>query len=104
MITSAFISVLRRRYHDLPVKHEDIRTGDGSSTIYKTKFAPIKEGSFKLYINNALQAASGYSIDLDTGDLVLQSATSAVIKPQYQEVKFRDQHWLETIQSSVDFI
>ena len=102
MLISEYISVLRRRYNDLPVKHEDVRTGDGSSTVYKTQYAPIKEGSFKLYLNNSLIAASGYTIDLDTGDLVLIAASSAEIKSQYQEVKFRDQHWLEAIQSAVD--
>jgi len=102
MLVSAFISVLRRRYNDLPVKHSDVRTGDGSSTIYRTQFAPIKEGSFRLYINNALQSSSAYTIDYDTGDMVLASATSNKINAQYQEVKFRDQHWLEAIQSSFD--
>jgi hypothetical protein len=102
MLVSGFISVLRRRYNDLPTKHQDTRTGDGSSTIYKTQFAPIKESSYKQYINNSLIAASGYTIDLDTGDLVLIAATSNEIKSQYQEVKFRDQHWLEAIQSAVD--
>ena len=102
MLTSAFISVLRRRYNDLPQKHSDLRTGDGSSTVYKTMFSPIKENSFKLYINNALQDTSGYTIDLDTGDIVLASATSNEINAQYQEVKFRDQHWLEAIQSATD--
>jgi len=102
MLVSAFISVLRRRYNDLPVKHQDTRTGDGSSTIYKTQFAPIKESSFKEYINNSLIASSGYTIDLDTGDITLIAATSNEIKVQYQGVKFRDQHWLEAIQSAVD--
>lgn len=102
MIVSAFISVLRRRYNDLPIKHSDLRTGDGSSTVYKTMYSPIKEGSFKLYIGNALQASSGYTIDLDTGDLTLGAATSASVNAQYQEVNFRDQHWLEAIQSATD--
>lgn len=100
MIVSGFISALRRKYNDNPVKHNDVRTGDGSSTVYKTMFSPIKEGSFKLYVNNALQASSGYTIDEDTGDIVLIAATSNEINAQYQEVRFRDQHWLEIIQSA----
>lgn len=101
MIVSGFISQLRRKYNDLPVLHKDLRAGDGSSTVYKTKFSPIKEGTFKLYINNALQAASGYTIDLDTGDLELGAATSYQIMAQYKEVKARDQHWLEFIQGAM---
>ena len=100
MIVSGLISELRRKYNDLPIKHNDKRTGDGSSTIYKSSFHPIKEDSFKLYINSNLQDSSGYTIDLDTGDIALSVATSAEINAQYQEVKFRDQHWLEAIQSA----
>jgi len=102
MIVSALISVLRRRYNDLPIKHQDALVGDGASTIYRTQFSPIKEGSCKLYFSNSLVAASGYTFDYDTGDLVLGGSTTSEIKIQYQEVKFRDQHWLEAIQSSVD--
>ena len=102
MITSAFVSKLRRKYNDLPENHQDVRDGDGSSTVYKTKNAPIKESSFKQYVNNALQNASGYTIDLDTGDLELGAATSNEIKSQYKGVKFRDQHWLEFIQDAFD--
>lgn len=104
MITSGFITKLRRKYNDNPVKHEDIITGDGASTVFRSQFYPIKEGSFSLYRNNSLQVASGYTIDLDTGDISVGAApTSAVVlKAQYQEVKFRDQHWLEAIQDSFD--
>ena len=102
MLVSAFISTLRRRYNDLPIKHSDLRTGDGSSTVYKTMFSPIKEDSFKLYINDALQNSSAYTIDEDTGDFSINIAPSAEVNAQYQEVKFRDQHWLEAIQSAVD--
>lgn len=101
MIVSALISEMRREANDLPEKHKDVRQGDGQSTVYKTKYAPIKEGSFKLYINNALQATSGYTVDLDTGDIDLQGATSNEVRAQYQSVQHRDQHWLEFIQSSM---
>lgn len=103
MITSAFISKIRRKYNDTPVKHEDVIQGDGASTIYRTQFFPILEGSFRLYVNNVLKTVgSDYSIDLDTGDIVLAAATSSEIKAQYQEVKFRDQHWLEAVQDTFD--
>jgi len=100
MITSALISKLRRKYNDLPELHQDIRTGDGSSTVYKTMKAPIKESSFTQYVSGV--AITGYTIDLDTGDLTLGAATSQEIKSQYKAVKFRDQHWLEFIQDAFD--
>jgi len=103
MITSAFISKLRRKYNDSPVKHEDIIQGDGSSTVYRTQFYPILEGSFSLYVGGVLKTlTTDYTIDLDTGDLVLAAATSAEIRAQYKETKFRDQNWLEVIQDSFD--
>jgi len=101
MITSAMITKLRRKYNDLPRSHEDQIAGDGASTVYQTRFSPIKESSFRLYVNNSLRAASAYTIDYDTGDLQLGAATSGTIKVQYQEVKFRDQSWLEFIQEGI---
>jgi hypothetical protein len=101
MIVSALIGEMRREASDLPEKHKDVRAGDGLSTVYKTKYAPILESSFKLYVNNALQAASGYTVDLDTGDIDLQGPTSNEVRVQYQSVQHRDQHWLEFIQSSI---
>jgi len=104
MITSAFITKLRRKYNDNPEKHEDAITGDGSTTVFRTQYFPIKEGSASLYRNNALQATSGYTLDLDTGDIVVGAApTSATtLKIQYQSVDYRDQNWLEAIQDSFD--
>jgi len=103
MITSAFISKIRRKYNDTPVKHEDTIQGDGSSTVYRVQFYPILEGSFKLYIANVLKTeTTDYTIDLDTGDIVLATATAAEIKAQYQSVNFRDQHWLESTQDAFD--
>jgi hypothetical protein len=103
MIISDFILKLRRKYNDNPVKHEDVIQGDGSSTVYRTQFFPILEGSYRLYVGGVLKTEStDYDIDLDTGDIDLADATSAEIRIQYQEVKFRDQHWLEVIQDSFD--
>lgn len=104
MITSAFISKIRRKYNDNPIKHQDTVAGDGSSKVFRTQFYPIKEGSFSLYKDNVLQAVSGYSIDLDTGDMVINSApaSGAELRVEYQEVKFRDQHWLEATQDAFD--
>lgn len=103
MTVSGFISKLRRKYNDSPVKHEDVIQGDGISSVYRTQFYPILEGSFRLYVGGVLKTeTTDYTIDLDTGDIELAAATSSEIKVQYKEVKFRDQHWLEVIQDSFD--
>ena len=102
MIVSALITKLRREYSDFPEKHRDIRTGDGSSTVYRLSKAPVLESSHSLYVNNALQDASAFTLDQDTGDLDLVAATSNEIRSQYKSVNFRDQHWLEGIQDAFD--
>jgi len=105
MTTAEFITRLRRKYNDIPTKHEDIRTGDGISTFYKLKYSPILESSCSLYINNALKAegaGNDYLLDYDTGDITLASVTTFDIKARYKEVKFRDQGWLEAIQSAFE--
>ena len=103
MITSALISNLRREYNDLPERHHDEKTGDGTSTVYKSKFSPILEGSYSLLISNALKTEnSDYTLDKDTGDIDLAAATSSIIDFKYKSVNFRDQHWLESIQGAFD--
>jgi len=101
MIVSGLISELRREYADLSERHRDVRQGDGQSTVYKLKYSPVVEGSFKLYVNNALQSTSGYTLDYDTGDLDLQGPSSSEIRAQYKSVIHNDQAWLEFIQSSI---
>lgn len=98
MITSAFISNLRRQFNDKPVLHQDQITGDGSSTVYASKYAPIKENSAELSINIVIKTeVTDYTLDYDTGDIELVSATSSAISLIYQAVKFRDAEWLQAI-------
>ena len=86
MIISELISKLRRKYNDSPEKHQDTIQGDGASTVFRMQFFPILEGSFKLYKDNDLQDSSTYTIDLDTGDLVVSTAPTVdeELKAQYQ--------------------
>lgn len=102
MITSAFITQLRRVFNDLPKLHSDIRLGDGSSTIFKTKYSPIKESSVTVKISATVKTegiANDYVIDYDTGDLVMNAAPGNNLPLQaiYKEVNFRDAHWLDAI-------
>lgn len=103
-VTSSFISTLRREVGDLPQRHEDRITGDGSSTVFKTSYAPVLEGSYALYINNVLKtegAGNDFTLDLDTGDIVLAAATSSEIRIQYKSVNYRDLWWLGIIQGGI---
>lgn len=100
MITSGFIKQLRRQFHDNPELHQDSIVGDGSSTVYQAKFAPIKEGSSELSINNVIKTENtDYTLDYDTGDIELTNATSNTISHVYNSVKFRDADWLNAIQA-----
>lgn len=104
MIVSDFTTTLRRRYGDIPVKHRDVIDGDGVSTVYKSKYNPVLESSYTLYFNTTPKTegvADDYTIDLDTGDIVLAQPTSNEIRFQYKSVNFRNLWWLETIQSSI---
>lgn len=98
MVTSGFIQQLRRQYKDLPELHNDVIAGDGSSTVYQSKFAPIKEGSSELSINSVIKTENtDYTLDYDTGDIELTTATSNTISHIYKSVKFRDADWLDAI-------
>lgn len=103
MITSAFISQLRRDYNDNPKLHKDTRNGDGSSTVFKTKFAPVKESSVTLAVNNVTKAeVTDFTLDYDTGDVQMTAAPSNghALDIIYKEVNFRDCHWLDAIKSA----
>lgn len=102
MITSAFISQLRREAGDIPVLHRDAIVGDGSSTRYATKFSPILESSLSLTVNNVAKTENSFfTVDYDTGDISLQSAVGATgtIRVTYKEVHFRDSEWLGFIKT-----
>lgn len=102
MITSAFVTQLRRTFNDLPKLHKDTRNGDGDSTVYKTKYAPIKEGSVTLKVNNVTKTeglANDFTLDYDTGDIQMTAAPTngQALDVIYKEVNFRDAHWLDAI-------
>lgn len=98
MVTSGFIAQLRRQYRDLPILHNDVIVGDGSSTVFASKTFPIKEGSSELSINNVIKTENtDYTLDYDTGDIELTSATSNTISHVYKSVNFRDADWLDAI-------
>jgi hypothetical protein len=103
MITSDFISKLRREVNDNPVRKLDKVTGDGSTVVYKTLNAPIRESSYSLYYNNTLKSegvSGNYTINLDTGIVTCAATTTDEVKIIYDSVNFRDQNWLEAIQSA----
>lgn len=100
MITSAYISKLRRQFSDMPKLHKDTRDGDGSSTVYKSKFSPIKEGTATVQVSGAFKTENtDFTLDYDTGDLrmTVAPASGSDLDLVYKEVNFRDQHWLDAI-------
>lgn len=100
MITSAYIAKLRRQFNDLPKLHKDTRDGDGDSTVFKSKAAPIKEGTATVQVSGAFKVeGTDFTLDYDTGDLrmVVAPANGSDLDLIYKEVNFRDQHWLDAI-------
>lgn len=103
MLVSGFIKQIRLEFNDLPEKHRETKGGDNNSTVYKALKSPVLEDSYALFVNDILQTegvSANYTLDKDTGDIVLGASTPNEIRFQYQSVNFKDQHWLEFIQSA----
>jgi len=104
MLVSGFIKKLRLEFNDLPEKHREIKAGDNNSTVYKSLKSPVLEDSYGLYVNDLLQTegiSANYTLEKDTGDIVLGASTTNEIRFQYSSANFRDSHWLEFIQSAM---
>ncbi len=106
MITSALIAQCRREYEDNPQTLRVSRAGDGTVNIFNTGKFPILEGSYIVRVSgNVLteNSVSGYTINLDNGDVFLQNAPAngVIVQVDLQHVTWRDQHWLEAINGGV---
>ena len=103
MITSALITQCRQDFGDISKSIQMKRTGDGSSTLYNLVNIPIVEGSPAIYIADVLKSEpTNYSLDLDSGDLQLTAATSAVIRSEFKYATWRDKNWTLAINNAIE--
>jgi hypothetical protein len=105
MIVSTLISQLRREYGDDPKSIRVSRNGDGVSTLFNLTEFPVIEGSYSIYVSGISKTEStDYSIDLDNGDLILNSApgNNIAVLSQHKYAHWRDAHWLEAINKSIE--
>lgn len=107
MLTSTFISQLRRKYGDVPESSQVIRQGDGSTTLFNAgrNRVPIVEGSYTVYLGTSAKVdVTDYTLDKDSGDLQMIAAPAAnlAVKMNFKHAFFRDQHWMEAIGAAID--
>lgn len=107
MITSALIARLRRKYDDQPKAAQVIREGDGSSTLFNVgrNRVPVMETGYSVYKGTSAQTeTSHYTLDKDTGDVQFVSAVVSGVnaKINFKHANFRDQHWVDAINDSID--
>lgn len=105
MITSALISQCRREFNDVPKTVQVARQGNGSINTFNVVKFPIIEGSYKIYTSGSLKTdVTDYTLDLDNGDLFMVStpANGLEIKSQHKYAQWRDKHWLEAINQSIE--
>ena len=101
MLVSEFITILRRSSKDLPVLTRDTFDGDGITSVFRTREAPILEDSFTVKVGGTIQVEdTDFTIDRDTGVITFTSAPvsgSDNISIAYQYVNTSDTEWLEII-------
>jgi hypothetical protein len=105
MITSALISQCRREFGDVGKTTQVSRAGDGVSTVFNVGKFPVIEGSYTIFRNtSALVENSGYTYDLDNGDLTMlfTPTTSHTIKSQHKYAHWRDKNWVEAINQGIE--
>jgi hypothetical protein len=73
-------------YRNKTIIGENVGTGDGNTTEFYLKFAPVEAGSYTIYINGT-EAANGtdYNLDLITGKItfIVTPSSGAVITADY---------------------
>lgn len=104
MITSALISQCRREYDDLPKSTRVAREGNGVINIFNVAKFPVIESSQSIYVANTLRAASGYTSDLDNGDLTLVTTPSngQEVRSEHKYATWRDRHWVEALNQGIE--
>ena len=80
------------------------------SNVFNLGDFPVKESSYTVKVNGntltSAHATSGYSLDLDNGDLTLDSvpANGESVQVDYKYSYWRDQHWLEAINQGISVL
>lgn len=107
MITSALIQECRREFGDQPTSIRLSRNGDGTTNLFNTGRFPVIEGSYVVKRSGSAitegDAISGYTIDLDNGDIELVNTPSngVPISIDGQYAHWRDKNWLEAINGAI---
>ena len=103
-IVSALITKCRRKYGDIPKSVQVARQGNGTINLFNLARFPVIENSYSIYVANSLRAASAYTLDLDSGDLLMNTTPSngQEVKSIHKYAHFRDQNWVEAINEGIE--
>ena len=110
MLVSTWISTMRRFVKDFPVLTGETFFGDGATTAFRTKFAPILEGQYTVKISGVTKTEGvDYTIDLDTGVVEFTTAPALVtadpnVAVNYKYAKLRDLEWLTILNAQIQFL
>jgi hypothetical protein len=107
MITSALISQCRREYGDEPKTVRVSRNGDGAVNTFNVGKFPVIEDSYTVKQSGSALvegATSGFTFDLDNGDLVVTPTPGNGIPVQadFKFATWRDRNWNEAINQSIE--
>lgn len=105
MITSALIKELRREAGDNPKSTQAIRAGNAVVNLFNLGKFPVVEGSYSIFKGtSAMTEVGDYNLDKDNGDLqmLLTPANGVEVKAQFKYAFWRDQNWVDAINSRID--
>ena len=101
MTVAQYFVKLRQAIKDNPILTGEAFDGDGATTAFRTRNAPIIEGGYTVKIGTAVQVeTTHYTIDLDSGVLVFLTAPTTGdnnITITYKYAKLRDAQMLDIL-------
>lgn len=109
MIMSALIAQSRREFADQPKSSIAQKAGDGVTTLFNLGKFPIIEGSYSIKVGSSAlieNAVSGYTINLDNGDLTLKrvAPNGLQVVANFKYANWRDQNWMEAHNQAIDIL
>ena len=105
MTVAQFITILRRKFRDLPILTRDTFDGDATTTAFRTRYTPILEGEFTVKIGGTPKVENtDYTLDRDTGLITFTSAPASGndnVTIDYKYVVLSDTEYLEIINNVI---
>lgn len=105
MNVATYFTKLRQIVKDNPIITGEAFDGDGSTTAFRTRHAPIIEGSYTVKTGTAVKVENvDYTIDLDTGVFIYTTAPASGdgnVTITYKYAKLRNAQMLDIFNSII---